>query len=267
MDFQSLVRQSGIVFTADVGQGPEEWVLAIASPNLARTQVATQADLVAAGYIRQEALVHLEAERERLTALLHTLEEQRASLQAQRRGHDEALAELERRVRRAEIWRQAEHEGVVARNRGDAPEANPYRAEDEVDELGGQAWRHGWRVRDTLIGLNDRIRSLQAALDQLQAARDQEHGENQQRLAEAQSEQARWAAAAQQAQTRIRQLEVEQRHLPALEEALRLAWTEAPHSPACAVWAVGAAGGDALKACDCWRARIASEALSPFAGL
>ncbi|MEB3222625.1 MAG: hypothetical protein VKS61_11155 [Candidatus Sericytochromatia bacterium] len=263
-DFQALVRQSGIVFTTDVGQGPEEWVVAIASPDLVRTQVATHADLVAAGFVRAEGLLRLEVERERLTKLLATAEERQAAHLAELDAWQAERRELQARARRGELWRQAEHEGVVARNRGDGPEANPYGVEDPVEEVGHQAWRHGWRVRDTLITLNERVRRLQEA-------RDDERAADVDRLQEAEARGAQADAAVAGArielaatQARIRQLEVDLRHLPALEDALRLAWTEAPHSPECAIWAVASAGGDGVAACNCWRSRFSVQALAPF---
>ncbi|MEB3328895.1 MAG: hypothetical protein VKQ33_06650 [Candidatus Sericytochromatia bacterium] len=263
-DFQALVRRSGILFTTDVGQGPEEWVVAIATPDLVRTQVATQADLVAAGFVRAEGLHRLEAERDRVAALLTAAEERLEAAAAGREAWQAERQALEARARRGELWRQAEHEGVVARNRGEGPEANPYGIEDPGDEIGHQAWRHGWRVRDTLITLNERVHRLLEV-------RDGERSADADRAAEAEALRARAEAALAAAraelaglQARLRQLEVDLHHLPALEDALRLAWTEAPHSPECAIWAVASAGGDAVAACNCWRSRFSVQALAPF---
>lgn len=264
LDFQTLVRQSGIVFTTDTGQGPEEWVLAIATPNLSRTQVATQSDLVAAGYIRAEALKRLEAERDRLSTLLRVADEHISSLNEDKTTLHAQLKDTEQRAKRGEIWRQAEHEGVVARNRGEALEANPYAGDDPVSEVGHQAWRHGFRVRDTLIGLNERIRTLSETLEADRQAGAQEISQLKETLTR--SEEAGQQLKAELTRLRLRnqQMESDLRHLPALEDAVRLAWSEAPHSPDCALWAVSAAGGDTGRACDCWRARVAVEALAPF---
>jgi hypothetical protein len=231
---------------------------------MVRHQVATHADLVAAGFVRAEGLRRLEAERDRLATLLSAAEERQAGFQAEQESWRAERRELEARARRGELWRQAEHEGVVARNRGDGPEANPYGIEDPVEEVGHQAWRHGWRVRDTLITLNERVRRLQEA-------REGERFADAGRAAEAEAGRVRAEDALVTArdelaavQARLRQLEVDLRHLPALEDALRLAWTEAPHSPECAIWAVASAGGDAVAACNCWRSRFSVQALAPF---
>lgn len=263
-DFRSLVRQSGIVFTTDMGQGPEEWVVAIATPDLVRAQVATQADLVAAGFIRAEALRRLEVERDRLTTLLKAADERLATLNVERAGWQSSRAALEARARRGELWRQAEHEGVVARNRGEGAEANPYGADDPIDEVGHQAWRHGWRVRDTLITLNERVRRLQDGLDEARATMAEVRATADARVAAMEAERDAAHAGLEATRAHARQLEVDLRHLPALEDALRLAWTEAPHSPECALWAVAGAGGDGVAACDCWRSRFSVSALAPF---
>lgn len=264
LDFQTLVRQSGIVFTTDTGQGPEEWVLAIATPNLSRTQVATQSDLVAAGYIRAEALKRLEAERDRLSTLLRVADEHISSLNESKTGVQQQLNDMEQRAKRGEAWRQAEHEGVVARNRGEDVDANPYKEQDPISEVGHQAWRHGFRVRDTLIGLNERIRNLGETLDATRQSHAEEVSQLQQNLRDLESTSQELTGELARLRQRNQQLESDQRHLPDLEEAVRLAWSEAPHSPDCALWAVKASGGDTVLACDCWRARVAVEALAPF---
>ena len=116
-DFRELVRQSGVLFTHNVGQGPEEWVLAIATPMLTRTQVATPADLVVAGYVRADGYRRMEAERDRLVQLLEAAERHRLALAAERHTQAAMIGDLDQRARVAEAWKSGEQAGIVARNR------------------------------------------------------------------------------------------------------------------------------------------------------
>lgn len=163
LEFQELVRKTGILFSTNVGQGLEEWVLALTTPTLQRTQVATQADLVAAGFIRKQALERLESERDRLLALFKANEERRLQLQSEKDA-------LEVRLRVAEVWKKAEQEGILARNRSALIDANPYFGEDDVQREGQTAWRHGWKLREVLLDQNDRLKRLQATYQDLKAA-------------------------------------------------------------------------------------------------
>ncbi len=269
-EFTQLVRKSGIVFTTNVGQGQEEWVLAIATPTLSKTQVATQADLVAAGFIKVEALKRLEAERERLLELLKAADEQRQAMIADKHAREAELRtleethvrereELEARARRGEAWKKAELEGVTARTRGEALAANPYvEADDEAAKEGHQAWRHGWRLRDVLLDLNVRLKDAQGALaarDQLLATLQGEQAAARSALTQAD---ARAFATDHEASTLRAQLAAAAGRVEKLEEVLRTIWAEAPHSPTCALWAIAEAEGKAsVVSCDCWRSRLA----------
>lgn len=268
-EFTQLVRKSGIVFTTNLGQGQEEWVLAIATPTLSKTQVATQADLVAAGFIKVEALKRLEAERERLLELLKAADEQRQAMiadkqarEAEARDRDAAWAkereELDVRTRRGEAWKKAELEGVTARTRGEALEANPHaEAGDEVEREAHQAWRHGWRLRDVLLDLNVRLKEAQGAIAARDALLATIQGEQAQaRIAQAQAD-ARAMAADHEAATLRGQLAGATQRVEKLEDALRTIWAEAPHGATCALWTAAAAEGKAsVVACDCWRSRL-----------
>jgi hypothetical protein len=270
LEFTQLVRKSGIVFTTNLGQGVEEWVLAIATPTLTKTQVATQADLVAAGFIKVDALKRLEAERDRLMELLKAADEHRQAMNADKqareaelRALEEAIAKerevLDARARKGEAWKKAEHEGVIARTKGEPVEACPYdEAGDDVAREGHQAWRHGWRLRDVLLDLNEKGRALQAALVErdaeilgLRAALAAAEGAKAEAEMRAGGADAALAAQRGQVQTLLTRSQK-------LEETLRTIWAEAPHSPACALWTAAAAEGKAsVVSCDCWRARLA----------
>ena len=269
LEFTQLVRKSGFVFTTNLGQGQEEWVLAIATPTLSKTQVATQADLVAAGFIKVEALRRLEAERERLLELLSSADAHRQAMNAERQARESALRDLEQahlrdreelavRARRGEAWKKAEIEGVTARTRGEALESNPYaEAGDEVAREGHQAWRHGWRLRDVLLDLSARLKETQdtlaardALLATLQAELQEAHGASRQARAQQ-------ASSAQEAAGLGAQLAQATGRVERLEAALRTIWAEAPHSPTCALWTVAAAEGKvSVVSCDCWRSRL-----------
>ena len=269
LEFTQLVRKSGIVFTTNLGQGHEEWVLAIATPTLSKTQVATQADLVAAGFIKVDALKRLEAERERLLELLKAADEQRRTLIAEKQAREQALRdleatrvrereELEARARRGEAWKKAELEGVTARTRGEALEANPYEeGGDDVAREGHQAWRHGWRLRDVLLDLNVKLKEANATIatrDARIAALEQDAEDGRAGRTEALG---RTAAAEQEAAGLREQLAGSAARVERLEDALRTIWAEAPHSPACALWTAAAADGKAnVVSCDCWRSRL-----------
>lgn len=268
LEFTQLVRKSGIVFTTNLGQGQEEWVLAIATPTLSKTQVATQADLVAAGFIKVDALKRLEAERERLLELLKAADEQRQAMiadkharEAELRAFEEARArereELEARARRGEVWKKAELEGVTARTRGEALDQNPYAEHgDDVAKEGHQAWRHGWRLRDVLLDLNLRLKEAQGAIaarDQLLATLQAEQTTARAALGQAE---AQAAAAEHEAATLRAQLAAASGRAGQLDATLRTIWAEAPHSPTCALWTAAAAEGKAsVVSCDCWRSR------------
>lgn len=266
-DFQALVRASGIVFTTNVGQGAEEWVLAITTPTLKRTQVATQADLVSAGFIRVDALKHLESERERLTGLLAVTNAHIQTLNVERQAREAAIQALDLRARRGEAWKRGEHEGVLARNQGSPVEANPHAADapDDAERDGHQAWRHGWRMRDTLLDLSERLRAEreghQVTVDRLDALetawRALEAGYHQAVVErDALAERVDGAEAeALAADSRSRQLQA----------LLATIIAEAPHSPTCALWTAAAKDGRAsIVACDCWRARVTGPVLPPL---
>lgn len=249
-DFRQLVRQSGILFTHNVGQGPEEWVLAIATPTLSRTQVATQADLVVAGFVRADGYRRLEAERDRLLQLLEAAERQRMGLVQERQAREVTLAELDARARLAEAWKAGEQAGIVARNLDTPLAANPHDLEspDPAVREAHQAWRHGWRLREVLLDLNTRLKAAlgaQAALAGAQVA-----------LADAE---ARAAVRTQEASELRQGLEAQLRRAGSLEAAMQTIWAEAPHSPTCALWTAAAATGQVsvVASCDCWRSRLA----------
>jgi hypothetical protein len=178
-DFEALVRKSGTVFVTNVGNGPEEMVLAIATPTLKKTQVATQADLVAAGYVRVDGLKRAEGERERLKEALASTEQHFAThVEESTRKHFALQAEidgLKAQVQKLEAAKAAEQEGIAARNAGEAAATNPHAA-----EAPRQAWAHGWKLRDMLLALNERVRALseqlRAALDAKAAAEEQVRG-------------------------------------------------------------------------------------------
>jgi hypothetical protein len=169
-DFEALVRKSGTVFVTNVGNGPEEMVLAIATTTLKKTQVATQADLVAAGYVRVDGLKRAEGERERLKEALATTERHYAThVEESGKKQFELQAEidaLKARVRVLEAAKTAEQAGIAARNASEPATANPYPADDDAPR---QAWTHGWKLRDMLLALNARVREQ---ADQLRAALD-----------------------------------------------------------------------------------------------
>jgi hypothetical protein len=171
-DFEALVRKSGTVFVTNVGNGPEEMVLAIATPTLKKTQVATQADLVAAGYVRVDGLKRAEGERERLKEALATTEKHFAAhMEESTRKQFELQAEidaLKARVHTLETSKAAEQEGIAARNAQEPATANPH-----ADEAPRQAWAHGWKLRDMLLALNERVRTLS---EQLREAREAKAG-------------------------------------------------------------------------------------------
>lgn len=164
-DFEALVRRSGTVFTTNVGQGSEEMVLAIATPTLKKTQVATQADLVAAGYVRVEGLQRVEAECGRLEALLLEAQQHHATVHQESAARQKQLLEenraLERRVQELETLRAAEQAGIAARSEGAHASTNPYLGGDEAPRL---AWNHGWKLRNVLLTQDER---LQAQADEL----------------------------------------------------------------------------------------------------
>ncbi|MDB5101922.1 MAG: hypothetical protein JWM80_6343 [Cyanobacteria bacterium RYN_339] len=169
-DFEALVRKSGTVFVTNVGNGPEEMVLAIATPTLKKTQVATQADLVAAGYVRVDGLKRAEGERERLKEALATTERHFAThVDESGKKAFELQTEIDAlraRVTKLEAAKAAEQEGIAARNANEPASPNPYANADEAPR---QAWGHGWKLRDMLLALNERVRGLS---DQLRAALD-----------------------------------------------------------------------------------------------
>jgi len=254
-DFRQLVRQRGILFTHDVGQGPEEWVLAIATPLLTRTQVATPADVLAAGFARAEGHRRLEAERDRLVQLLEAAERQRLALAQAHQERGEAIAALEARVRLAEAWKTGEQAGIVARNLGTPLDANPHDATspDPAVHEAHLAWRHGWRLREVLLDLNGKYKATQA--DYLAVAGAQASLADEAKAArEAQARAEALAAAKAHEAAELRQgLEAQLGRVGSLEAALRTIWAEAPHAPACAL----RAAGDGVAACDCWRSRLA----------
>lgn len=270
LEFTQLVRKSGIVFTTNLGQGQEEWVLAIATPTLSKTQVATQADLVAAGFIKVEALKRLEAERERLLELLKAADEQRQAMIAEKQAREQELRgfeaararereELEARARRGEAWKKAELEGVTARTRGEALEANPYEeAGDDAAREGHQAWRHGWRLRDVLLDLSAKLKDTQGELAAREAQVRTLADEAEAARRELMAGQGRVAVSEQEAAALRTQLAGATARVERLEDALRTIWAEAPHSPACALWTAAAADGTAsVVSCNCWRSRLA----------
>lgn len=165
-DFEALVRKSGTVFVTNVGNGPEEMVLAIATPTLKKTQVATQADLVAAGYVRVDGLKRAEADRDKYKDALSQSEQALATAHQEMAARQKVLLDeneaLKARVAELEAVRAAEQEGIAARNEGHPASANPYPAADEVKKPARHAWGHGWKLRDVLLGLNERVQALTA---------------------------------------------------------------------------------------------------------
>lgn len=257
-DFRQLVRQRGILFSHDVGQGPEEWVLAIATPMLTRTQVATPADLAAAGFARSDAQRRLEAERDRLVQLLEAAERQRLAIAAAHQARGAELEALEARARLAEAWKAGEQAGIVARNLETPLEANPHDAESPdpaVREL-HLAWRHGWRLREVLLDLNGKYKEALAGSQAVTGAQEALAVEAKAaREAQARAE-AEARAAAQEAAELRQGLAAQLGRVGSLEAAMRTIWAEAPHAPTCALRA--AAEGTA--ACNCWRSRLAPPA-------
>jgi chromosome segregation ATPase len=174
-DFEALVRKSGTVFVTNVGNGPEEMVLAIATPTLKKTQVATQADLVAAGYVRVDGMKRAETDRDRLKEALARAEQLLATAYQESSARHQVLIEeneaLKGRVQQLEAARTAEQEGIAARNENEPVASNPYLAGDEAQQGARHAWAHGWKLRDVLISQSNRVKGQEEQLRGLEERR------------------------------------------------------------------------------------------------
>lgn len=171
--FDTLVRQNGAVFrpTPDA----DELVVTISDLSLCGSQIATEADLMLAGYVRQKRLAEAEGAIARLEAERAEAEAQAdVALRAQRDEHDAVrerlavrlaraeqalevaqgeLAALRARLAHSEAVVAAEVAGIQARDRGEPIERCPYDEGEGAAER--QAWRNGHQKRDVLLKLKE----------------------------------------------------------------------------------------------------------------
>lgn len=172
--FDTLVRQNGAVFRAS--PEADEQVVTISDLNLSGSQVATEADLMMAGYVKrarlteaEAALARAEAERaevaaqadaeKRALAAEHDAVRERLATRLTRLQQDLEdtrgdLAALKARLAHSEAVVAAEVAGIQARDRGEPIEGCPY-GDDEDHAAERQAWRNGHQKRDVLLKLKE----------------------------------------------------------------------------------------------------------------
>jgi chromosome segregation ATPase len=90
-DFEHLVRETGFLFKADVGQGLQELVVTVSELGLTGTQVASVENLALAGFVKTERLRAAEEALATVQARLKDVEANHAALKQDFAGKPEAL--------------------------------------------------------------------------------------------------------------------------------------------------------------------------------